>query len=110
MTYPKMNPKVKQKLIAALRSGEYKQGNGRLRNVADKFCCLGVLCNIHAQENPEFAETQRTRGLYDSSYYTLGKNVQTWSQVYNATNKLIDMNDTECRSFKQIANWIEKNL
>jgi len=31
--------------VEALRSGKYQQGKGRLRN-GDKFCCLGVACDI----------------------------------------------------------------
>ncbi len=45
-------------LIAALESGEYKQGQGRLRTPegnTSKFCCLGVACNVHAQHHPEIA-------------------------------------------------------
>lgn len=37
-----MNPDIKADWVAALRSGEYKQGQGTLRR-GDKFCCLGVL-------------------------------------------------------------------
>jgi hypothetical protein len=40
-----MNPEVKSKWLEALRSGKYKQGQRRLRT-ADKFCCLGVLCDV----------------------------------------------------------------
>lgn len=36
-----------KKLVAALRSGEYKQAINALRpNGGDKFCCLGVACDI----------------------------------------------------------------
>lgn len=31
--------------VAALRSGEYKQGRERLR-YEDEFCCLGVACDL----------------------------------------------------------------
>lgn len=40
-----MNPEIKAKWIAALRSGKYRQGKGVLRR-ADEFCCLGVLCDV----------------------------------------------------------------
>ena len=33
--------------ISALRSGEYKQGHSTLR-YDDKFCCLGVACDLFA--------------------------------------------------------------
>lgn len=36
----------------ALRSGEYKQGQGHLANeTSDKFCCLGVLCELAVKAN-----------------------------------------------------------
>lgn len=40
-----MNQEIKAAWVSALRSGEYEQGTGALR-VGDKFCCLGVLCDI----------------------------------------------------------------
>jgi hypothetical protein len=36
-------------LIAALRSGEFKQGTRRLRP-GDSFCCLGVACELYRRE------------------------------------------------------------
>ena len=44
-----MNPEIKAKWIAALRSGEYKQTQGVLRD-RKGYCCLGVLCKIYADE------------------------------------------------------------
>jgi hypothetical protein len=41
-----MKKKMAMKLVKALRSGEYKQGNNRLVDDDDRFCCLGVACNI----------------------------------------------------------------
>lgn len=46
-----MKPEVKNLWISALRSGEYQQGVGALRQKADpeqpdRFCCLGVLCDL----------------------------------------------------------------
>jgi hypothetical protein len=43
---------LKQRWVEALRSGEYEQGAGALRN-GDKFCCLGVLCDILTDEERE---------------------------------------------------------
>ncbi len=39
-------------LIAALRSGEFKQGVRRLRRQhnGDRFCCLGVACELYRRE------------------------------------------------------------
>jgi hypothetical protein len=44
-----MDPRIKELWIAALESGEYKQGRGVLRD-GDAFCCLGVLCDLHRKE------------------------------------------------------------
>lgn len=46
---PRMNPEWKAKWVAALRSGEYKQGKRYLRK-GDEFCCLGVLTDLAAKE------------------------------------------------------------
>lgn len=37
---------LKEQWIEALRSEKYSQGHGMLRDLADNFCCLGVLCDI----------------------------------------------------------------
>jgi len=51
----KLDPEIKAQWINALRSGDYDQGQGRLRKPGsdihdelsdDKFCCLGVLCDL----------------------------------------------------------------
>ena len=40
-----MDKKIKKKWLKALRSGKYKQGRDALR-IGNKFCCLGVLCDL----------------------------------------------------------------
>lgn len=40
-----MDPDIKAKWLAALRSGNYRQGMGWLRT-SNGFCCLGVLCDV----------------------------------------------------------------
>jgi hypothetical protein len=44
-----MDQQVKKLWLEALRSGEYMQTTGELRNGAG-FCCLGVLCDLHAKQ------------------------------------------------------------
>ena len=41
-----MESKMKKKWIKALRSGDYDQTDQKMVSHDDKFCCLGVLCNI----------------------------------------------------------------
>lgn len=42
-----MNPEVKERWLSALRSGDYSQARGQLKNQLG-YCCLGVLCDLHA--------------------------------------------------------------
>ena len=44
-----MNQEIKRRWVEALRSGEYKQGREALK-CQGQFCCLGVLCDLHAKE------------------------------------------------------------
>lgn len=44
-----MNPEIKKKWVEALRSNQYKQGGGALRR-DNTYCCLGVLCDLHAKD------------------------------------------------------------
>ena len=50
----KLNPEqARAKLVGALRSEEYKQTSGALRD-ADGYCCLGVACDLYRKtEDPE---------------------------------------------------------
>lgn len=47
---PTLRPEVKAKWTEALRSGTYTQGVGQLRDKANNYCCLGVLCEVAVQE------------------------------------------------------------
>jgi hypothetical protein len=50
-----MNKRIKTSWIKRLLSGKYKQGKGSLRD-GDKFCCLGVLCEIARERKVVKAE------------------------------------------------------
>lgn len=122
-----MNPKIKKQWIKALRSGDYKQGKEQLRNGENQFCCLGVLCNLHAKANSEFAKQQILPSQYDGETGVLPLSVMKWAQIDFANPvvrykghevSLAELNDggyIGCRlekpkTFKQIANIIEKSL
>lgn len=85
-----MNDEIKKKWIAALRSGEYKQGNSVLKR-EDDFCCLGVLCDLHRKEtnSGKWAHKTPTGSLmyecseHDSSYVALPVNVVDWANGSN---------------------------
>lgn len=114
-----MKKSIKTKWLKALRSGKYKQGIGRL-NKDGKMCCLGVLCDLYTKEKGiKWIESPLERGAFViQDHVALPPiSVQKWSGLYNyqqvrnskPTNLYI-LNDKEMKSFKQIANLIEKSL
>ena len=52
---------AQERWLQALESGKYKQGTGVLRN-NDKFCCLGVACDV--SKVGEWEEPQNTDSVY----------------------------------------------
>lgn len=48
----RMDPEIKERWCAALESEQYQQGQDWLRK-DDRFCCLGVLCDLYAKETGE---------------------------------------------------------
>jgi hypothetical protein len=118
-----MNPDVKAKWIAALRSGEYQQARATLRSSwkADRFCCLGVLCDLAAKEGLgkwDGGVFVAERG--DSSATSLPYTVQEWAGFPVANKEsndprvagfyLTTLNDAHRKSFAEIADLIEKHL
>jgi hypothetical protein len=117
-----MVAKYKRIWLKALRSGEYKQGTGTLcdlRTTFDKdwnqkhglaYCCLGVLKRAVTGKNDfknkilgkDFA---RKVGLSPPV-----KDPHYGHMIVHETATLVRMNDEAGYSFKQIANWIERNL
>jgi len=108
-----MNPRIKKLWVKALRSYEYEQTHGCIRK-NDRFCCLGVLCNLHAIEHPEVAIHQTDPSIYLGNSLTLAREVVDWADVSSDNpgtpmGSLASMNDRGC-SFSEIADVIEKNL
>lgn len=109
-----MKKSIALKWVAALRSGQYKQGTKVLRSHDNKFCCLGVLCNLHAQEHPEFAAMQTDPRRYDMMGSLPPKRVLAWSGLRTDTADygkgtgecLTALNDNGY-TFEEIANIIE---
>ena len=104
MMLTKMNPEVKQKWIDALRSGKYEQGSERLRSVTG-YCCLGVLCDLYAQEHDvewEFRGNAETNlQLQDYWYFGdqsqfLPESVMNWAGLRNHNPQVrIDVEDND---------------
>lgn len=115
----KMDKAVKKRWLKALRSGSYAQGAGRLKNYENKFCCLGVLCDILPNEG--------SWKDYDKKYQSSSDFIlKETKEVSNGhlplslikkfqlselqVRKLVDMNDTEKKTFKEIAAYISRNM
>lgn len=94
--------------LAALRSGKYKQGRGRLRSADDKYCCLGIACEVAGMR----AELEMGRYIYyepDSSDYHLaylGHDHAVRLEIDGLMPTLAEMND-ETASFAEIADFLE---
>lgn len=107
-----MNAEIKAKWLEALRSGKYRQGTEYLRTADDKFCCLGVLCDI---TNPALWEKwtngERHHDVYGFLSHTsmLPDKIDEQAGGIAAKAHLMGMNDSG-KSFSEIANYIEANL
>lgn len=110
-----IDQETKDKWIAALRSGEYKQGNSRLRyddELGSSFCCLGVLCEVMGKE--VHRSRLGTEGyLFSWSGGGVRKCTAELPSVIiglDVQRKLMAQNDDLYWSFSKIADWIEENI
>lgn len=71
-----------RKWVDALRSGEYEQKSGSLRQY-DKFCCLGVACEVAIASGEPIKTEKDNNGLvsYDAKSCLLPTRVITWLGV-----------------------------
>lgn len=136
--YKKMPPAKKKAWIADLRSGDFKQAPDTLCMAPDthedvkqeKYCCLGVACVTFGET---WVKRRWGKGKYGTVRWGLAGNsieangegwavtdtpatdmpskvaLKRWGLDPDAARVLATMNDNG-KSFKQIANWIEKNL
>lgn len=116
-----MKKKIADLWVKALRSGEFKQGKGRLERRGDtkEYCCLGVLCELALLEgvmdyHPLYGYGELdVIGAYNN--YTLPLTVQNWAGIQtgnpeiNSIGRLSHLNDVKGKSFSEIANIIEKH-
>lgn len=115
-----VNKKLMRKWIDALRSRKYKQGFGYLRakgptkDSVDRFCCLGVLCDIY---NNKLWKKDNLQGVW---YLQLHQNetrestalpMEIFDKIGISSDDelyLMEMNDSQSKKFYQIANYLEK--
>jgi hypothetical protein len=111
-----MHPEIKQQWIDALRSGKYTQGRGALRSQGNRFCCLGVLCDILPDELVKFEKSQWSE-MYTVVTYTneqskgmLPRSLARELQIPDSQPGYLAMWNDGGRSFSEIADWIEETL
>jgi len=113
-----MNPKIKALWVAALRSGDYKQATQELRR-GNAFCCLGVLCNLHAIAHPKIAILETSRAQYLGNNSILHDSVMAWAGltwdigdevIIDGSSRALAGHNDIGKTFKQIAAAIEEQL
>lgn len=132
-----MDAGIKADWLTALRSGEYKQGKGYLKNEvigSPQYCCLGVLCELAVKagvieeselDQDEYVHSFSSKrpgigGLSHSSSY-LPQGVADWAGIHyqgkihhddesgRVRVDLADLNDYKL-DFAGIADVIEKEF
>lgn len=82
-----MKESIKKKWLEALRSGKYKQAKETLKDNSGKFCCLGVLCDIHRKTMKKSQFKWSENGQYinrktnEKGNRVLPNFVMKWSQL-----------------------------
>lgn len=125
-TARKMDPEIKALWLEALRSGEYKQGEGNLCRLVDgveRHCCLGVLSELY----PNVQKRSIGNGIFallpegdgsESATHLPHMVIATWAGIDESYSvqeddgrwtTLYSMNDRGY-SFETIANVIEEQL
>lgn len=93
-----MDAKLKAKWVEALRGGKFKQARGALCKGDNHLCCIGVGAVVWDNTYKPWP------GISTSSA------ANTLGLSSNQIEALTYMNDYEKRTFKTIADYIEKNL
>lgn len=113
-----MNKEAKARWLKALRSGRYKQATSRLKY--DKsYCCLGVLCRV--EKFGKF-KLKSLNNIYNDKHYvlifdnnqmvegTLPENFRKNLRISGLEQDVLIKQNDSGSNFKEIADWIEKNL
>lgn len=117
-----MNKEIKDIWCSALRSGDYPQSAGDLRNKYG-YCCLGVLCDLAVQagviDEPVVRGNDYPVWLYDGKVSYLPVPVMDWAGVHESDPLVTDKNgalrtlavlNDYPNDFRYIADVIEASL
>lgn len=107
-----MDAKLKADWVKALRSGEYRQARGLLKDTTGGFCCLGILCKVTGLEIRDDgfgvvgADTITNTAMYQPIFDILGGHSKS-SQLSTRNDGTSSMRP---QTFPEIADYIEGNL
>ena len=112
-----MNKAVKDKWVAALRSGDYRKGRYQSRSIEDRYDAGGVLCDLAVREGIIEAPQKYGRGREGALFfgYTYGglavgipPEVEDWAGIeYREVWRIAFKGDCGM-SFKEIADYVEE--
>lgn len=119
----KLPKDIKERWVAALRSGKYKQGQDYLCR-GDEYCCLGVLqmeldgTTIPGNNDDQLPSMQWAyeHGLSDDPVMVMNWNptveigADDHEDLFYGETTLAELNDSGAYSFNQIADLIEEQL
>ncbi len=98
--------KFKEKWLAALRSGKYKPTDNNMLFDGTCYCPLAIGCKVigipdETLKGGYFPNTRLSTRIPNYFNNDKGNNAQWQGDIINMPSR---------KSFKQVANWIEKNL
>lgn len=103
----KMNKELKDKWVAALRGNDYVQGQGALRTGDNRYCCLGVLCELAGYE--AFQNEFDSYVMAGSDSIPVTRYLNDMGLTAEQGNLLANKNDGGA-TFVEIADYIEKEI
>ena len=103
---------LKQKWLDALRSGKYKQGTGAFQKNLGTFCALGVLADLIDNKYWKYFEDGN---IVYSRWMGENFGVDDYHRLFNHISLsdayvIYTKNDKSGQSFREIADYIEKNV
>ena len=112
----KLPKAFKNKWVKALRSGKYAQTHKKLGSVKEGFCCLGLCLHINGIEfNSEAGVIAYKQEVDNKNTYIKG--LKDFPKILKGdcnsnltVGQLVYMNDEDYSDFKEISDYIEKNL
>ena len=102
-----MKPALKKEWIRRLESGNYRQTRGVLlkhKTNRAHYCCLGVLATCMPKASMTYRQMRAKENLFNAV-------AQTEVDITDRQqDHLVAMNDDYYKSFKEIAQYIRKNI